>query len=365
MFYADYQYTGNLELIEKYYEPLKHKTLMALENEEGMISTVSPKLNGTLMTQLGFADSTERLKDIVDWPPAQKDTGWKLATAEGERDGFVFLPVNTVINSLYYQNMKIMAEFAQLLGKPAEALDFEARAIRVKKAINDHLFYQEGGYYRDGIGTDHGSVHANMMPLAFGIVPDAHQESVANYVKSRGMACSVYGSQYLLEGLYEAGEGQYALDLMRATNDRSWWNMIQIGSTVSLEAWDMKYKPNADWNHAWGATPANIIPRYLWGIQPKEAGFGVVQIRPQMGDLTYSTITVPSLHGKIKGSFQHVNNRLTRYAIELPANVVGEFSLDFSPNASVTLNGEKVSLAFGSIRLEPGVNEIEIRINSF
>jgi alpha-L-rhamnosidase len=31
MFYQDYMYTGDTELIEKYYEPLKHKTLMALE----------------------------------------------------------------------------------------------------------------------------------------------------------------------------------------------------------------------------------------------------------------------------------------------------------------------------------------------
>ncbi len=36
LFYQDYMYTGNLELIEEYYEPLKHKTLMALANEEGI-----------------------------------------------------------------------------------------------------------------------------------------------------------------------------------------------------------------------------------------------------------------------------------------------------------------------------------------
>jgi len=31
----------------------------------------------------------------------------------------------------------------------------------------------------------------------------------------------------------------------------------------------------------------------------------------------------------------------------------------------VTVNGEPVSLSFGSVRLSPGVNDIEIRINSF
>ncbi|HSO85100.1 MAG TPA: family 78 glycoside hydrolase catalytic domain, partial [Draconibacterium sp.] len=126
MFYQDYMYTGNTELIEKYYEPLKHKTLMELEVQEGLISTHSPKLTGAFMAKLGFADTTQRVRDIVDWPPAQKDTGWKLPKEwpQGERDGFVFTPVNTVINSFYYMNMVIMAEFARLLNKPDEELDF-------------------------------------------------------------------------------------------------------------------------------------------------------------------------------------------------------------------------------------------------
>ncbi len=361
MFYQDYMYTGNRELIEKYYEPLKHKTLMALEYEEGLISTSSPKHNGELMTQLGFADSSKRLRDIVDWPPA----GWSKVAKEGERDGFVFKPINTVINSFYYKNMLIMAEFARLLKKPDEELDFKLRAIKVKKSINDKLFNKAGGYYTDGVGTDHGSVHANMLPLAFNIVPEAYQSSVAEYIKTRGMACSVYGAQYLMEALYNARAADYALELMTATHDRSWYNMIKIGSTISLEAWDMIYKPNADWNHAWGAAPANIIPRGLWGIQPKTPGFGIVSINPQMGKLEYSSITVPTLKGEIKGEYMRLDARFTKYTLELPANMAGEFSIDFSSQSVVSLNGEVVHLSFGSIRLNPGLNVIEIKVNSF
>jgi alpha-L-rhamnosidase len=68
MFYQDYMYTGNTELIEKYYEPLKHKTLMELEYDDGLISTHSPNLTGEFMAKLGFADTTQRIRDIVDWP---------------------------------------------------------------------------------------------------------------------------------------------------------------------------------------------------------------------------------------------------------------------------------------------------------
>jgi hypothetical protein len=367
LFWEDYMYTGNTELVEKYYEQLKHKTLMALENEEGLISTHSKKLNGELMASLGFADTTQRLRDIVDWPPAQKDTGWKLPKdwQQGERDGFVFMPFNTVINSFYYKNLMIMAEFARLLNKTSDELDFRFRAGRTKKAINEKMFNKTGGFYNDGIGTDHGSVHANMLPLAFGIVPDEYRESVVKHVKSRGMGCSVYGAQFLLDGLYNAGAADYALELMTATHDRSWWNMIKVGSTITMEAWDMKYKPNSDWNHAWGAAPANIIQRQLWGITPKTPGFGIVQVRPQLGSLKYSTITVPTIRGQIKGEFKKVNNGLTQYFIELPANMIGEFSIKLSSDDVVTLNGETVNPMFGSVRLNPGENKIVIQVNSF
>ncbi len=365
MMYQDYYYTGNTGLIEKYYEPMKHKTLIGLAREDGLISSSSEKVNDAYMAQLGFTDTSNRLRDIVDWPPAQKDTGWKLSTEEGERDGHQMLPINTVVNAFFYQNMKIMEELAHVLGKTDDETEFALIAAKVKKAINEKLFDKEKGIYIDGEGATHSSLHANMMPLAFGLVPEKYEQSVVDFIKSRGMACSVYGSQFLLEGLYKAGAGEYALGLMTATHDRSWWNMIEIGSTITLEAWDMKYKPNADWNHAWGAAPANIIPRYLWGIRPKTPGFGIIEIQPQMANLKHSTIKVPTLKGTVKGEYEYVNARRKKYTIEIPANAVAEFSIQSASNEVVQLNGQKVNPAFGSVRLEPGVNHIEINVNSF
>ncbi len=365
MMYQDYMYTGNTEMIEKYYERLKVKTLMALEVEDGFISIESPNHNGEFLLSLGFPDSTTRLRDIVDWPPESNSFGGIKKYQKGERDGYVFKRINTVVNGFYYHNMKIMAQFATALNKPSEALDFEFRAAQVKKSINEQLFDEEEGYYVDGLGTDHGSLHANMILLAFDAVPDSRKKSVVEHVKSRGMACSVYGAQYLMEALYKAGEANYAHELMSATHDRSWYNMIKIGSTITLEAWDMKYKVNADWNHAWGAVPANIIPRYLWGIQPKAPGYGVASIKPQMGSLKSSSIEVPTVKGNIKGEYKFVNNRLQTYTIEVPANMVAEFEMNVPANKAIRLNGEKVSMAFGSIRLTPGTHRIELVVNSF
>jgi arylsulfatase A-like enzyme len=360
LIYADYMYTGNTELIERYYDALKHKSLYELSNEDGLIT--STKVDAEFMKKLGFPEGYKKpLTDIVDWPGAN----FNGSKTKGERDGFVFKPYSTVINSFFYENMKIMAEFAQILGKTQEALDFEYRAAKAKKAVNEQMFDKKRGIYVDGIGTDHASLHANMMPLAFGLVPEEHFESVVNYVKSRGMACSVYGAQFLMDGLYNAGEADYALDLLTDTSDRSWYNMIKIGSTITLEAWDNKYKNNLDWNHAWGAVPANVIPRGLWGIKPKTPGFGVTTIKPQMSKLKNSEIEVPTVRGTIKAKYTYNGARLQTYNIEIPGNMVAEFSLNGLDGKDLIHNGEKVPSAFESIRLAPGNHTIQLKINSF
>ncbi len=361
LLYADYMYTGNSELIARYYEDLKHKTLYELSNEDGLVT--STKVDEAFMFKLGFKPGYNKpLTDIVDWPPA----GWGGDTnTKGERDGFVFRPYSTVINSFFYENMKIMAEFAQILGKPQEVMDFELRAAKVKKALNDQMFDDERGIYVDGIGTDHASLHANMLPLAFGLVPKEHYESVVQFIKSRGMACSVYGVQFLLDGLYNAGEEDYALDLLTSTSERSWYNMIRIGSTITLEAWDNKYKNNLDWNHAWGAVPANAIPRGLWGIKPKTPGFGMATIKPQMSRLKSSSIKVPTVRGTIKGTYTYNGPRLETYEIEIPGNMVAEFSLNDLEGKDFIHNGQKIPTAFDYIRLSPGKHTIQLKINSF
>lgn len=360
LFYYDFLYSGNSESLSNNFEALKHKTLLGLARDDGLITTHSDKLNGAYMTKLGFRDSSQRIKDIVDWPPGQADTGWKLATLEGERDGYELTEINTVVNSYHYFNLKIMAELAGYLDKREDSVFFQTRALKVRAAINEKLFDVSTGKYVDGEGSSHSSLHANMFPLAFGIVPDKHAESVLSFVKSRGMACSVYGAQFLLEGLYFYDEADYAMSLMNSTTDRSWWNMIRIGSTMALEAWDMKYKPNSDWNHAWGTAPANIITRHLWGIQPLVPGYFQVQIKPQIGQLEYSTTKVPTLMGSILASYEKEDGKDQLYVIELPAGMNGIFVLPPVEGQKVRVNGKRVRNACGEVPLSVGLTKIKL-----
>jgi hypothetical protein len=96
-----------------------------------------------------------------------------------------------------------------------------------------------------------------------------------------------------------------------------------VGTTITLEAWDNKYKPNQDWNHAWGAAPANIIPRYLMGIQPIEPGFAKVRIKPQVGSLKTASLDLPTIRGTIHADFESEPGRSFVLNVTLPGNTQG------------------------------------------
>ena len=360
MFYMDYMFTGNMESLEYYYEKLKQKTLLSLSRSDGLIS--SKKITSEIMKELGFTNPNAKLRDIVDWPPGQKDTGWQLANSAGERDGYEMVEINTVVNAFHYQNLQQMSTIAGALGKKEDSLFFIDRAYLVKRSINEKLIDSVQGIYLDGETSTHSSLHANMFPLAFDLVPDNYKESVIEFIKSRGMACSVYGAQYLMEGLYKAGESDYAMSLLTATNDRSWWNMIQSGSTISMEAWDIKYKPNTDWNHAWGAVPANIIPAGVWGIIPVEPGYSKLRIEPQLAGLTNTKIMVPTIRGSIRAEFKQVEGS-DEFTIDLPGNMQSEFVFPIPEKSIIYLNGDRIDNYIGLLNLFPGTNRISIKSN--
>lgn len=348
MFYYDYLYTGDTKPIIKNYDKLKVKSLIQLEREDGLITTKSDKLNDGLMKALGFADPKKRIKDIVDWPIA-------------ERDYYEMADVNTVVNAFYYQNLLLMAKIAGAINKYEDSIFFSSKAEKVKQVINAKLIDKTTGLYVDGIGSSHSSLHANMYPLAFDLVPEENLKEVIDFIKSKGMKCSVYGAQYLLEGLCKNNETEYALDLITNTEgDRNWYNMIRSGSTITLEAWDRKYKPNLDWNHAWATAPANIIVRYIWGITPGTPGFNEIKIHPRLNYLHYSEIKVPTINGCVFAEYINDNVKGQVFRIDVPSNTKATFYITGKPYR-IKLNDKIVDIFDDYLVLYNGKNIIELK----
>jgi alpha-L-rhamnosidase len=317
MAHADWMQTGDTNWLASHYPALKIKLSLARERGDGLVVSTAQQVAH---------------EDIVDWP-------------KGERDDYVFTPVNTVVNAFHLRALALMADLARALHKDAEAAHFAARERAGRVAFQKKLFNSKLGLYRDGEGTDHASLHANLFPLAFGLVPVEQCPHVAQWLGERGMVCSVYAAQYLLEGLFENGCASNALALITAPGDRSWKHMVDSGTTITWEAWDQRYKPNLDWTHAWGAAPANLLPRFVLGVQPLAPGWKRILLRPEPGSLQSCSGKVPTPRGPVLVNWSRGNS--FRLAFALPGKIPVRIELPTAKTSSVWLDGKEVA----SVRL--------------
>lgn len=325
----DYLYTGEIRVAAKHYEALKTKLLMEQARTDGLLVASA----------------------IVDWPAGERDNYNKNVT-DPENPKQVGPMVNTVANAFYCHALGQMAFLAEALGKRDDAAYFREAAEKVHAAFQRVFFDSARGLYIDGEGSDHASQHANFFPLAFGLVPERNIDAVATFIVSKGMACSVYGAQYLLEALFATGRDDHAIGLMSARGPRTWLRMIEEGSTMTWEAWGPEFKPNLTWNHAWGAAPANIISRFVLGVRPLEPGFSKILVSPRLGPLQWIKGAVPTPHGPLKIEA----DREGRIALSVPLQSIAVLELPAS--ARVIVNGVMDSTppleGIRSIRLPAG-----------
>jgi len=333
---ADYWNTGNTDVIRTYYDDLKAKTMIALETGNGLISTRTGLQTKEFLESIHF--NGKGLIDIVDWPHGGS------TLPGGETDNYDFKDFNTVVNAFYYKSLVNMSEMSKAIEKQSDADLFSKKASVVKIAFNRYFFDNKHGYYVDGIGSAHASLHANLYALCFGLVPEKNQSSVIEYIKSKGMVCGVYSSNYLMEALFNYGQTDYAFNLLTSDTDRSWLNMIRVGTTMTTEAWDNKYKSNNGWSHAWSASPVHIIPRKIMGIEPAEPGFGRIVIKPRPGLLTYAKAKLPTIRGEIYVDFIQNVSKSFELNVNIPANTQAQVYIPkIADRYKLTLDGKKVN----------------------
>lgn len=326
--WRDYLATGDDTTLARDFDAMVDRQLSAAINPAGLVEKdpgQSSQVNG----------------DLVDWPKANLD-------------GYVFTRVNTVINTWQYDALMALANIAQVLGRFAERERFVRQAERMKHAMNAMLLRPDGSY-RDGLETDHGAQHATAYPLAAGITPAGLRASAGKLLASQGMRMSVYGAQFLLDALFNAGEERAAIALMTSREQFSWLHMMDdLHATIAMEAWDPAIKPNTTFSHAWGTAPANVIPRHVVGLEVVEPGASHLRIAPKPGDLTWFKATLPTIRGAVAVNYARQGPVLLD--ITLPPNVTAELSLQglrLSAGERIGIDGDAMETT-GIHRLRPG-----------
>ena len=257
-----------------------------------------------------------------DWcvPPATLD---EVITKDPFR-----VTEGTLISSCYYYYI------CKMMGMSNEA-------EKTKSAINN-TFLHDSRYAN-------GTVTANLLPLAMGIVPIDQEEAVRkNFIqKVKGRSgeahinCGVIGISWLMRYLSKIGRGDLAWQIASTKTYPGWGYMVENGATTIWELWNGNTaNPSMNsGNHV--MMLGDLIPwayEYLAGIapDPEHPGFKHVIMHPDfsISNLDGVTAAYPSLYGEIKSRWIR-NGDYIIWDVTIPANTTATLWLPNGKNENI------------------------------
>ena len=278
-----YIQTGNLEFLKANYAKIKKVATY--------VDTYTNANTGLIHNLAGGKGPYEY--GIIDWPATMR-YGYDMTTE-----------ARTVINAYAYADFTVIAKIAEVTGNTADAAIFKQKAEAIKSAFNKK-FINADGVYTDGLlpnGTlsTHVSQHANMFPLALGMVPQANLKATIAAVKQRKMNAGMVTVRFLTEALGESGEAAHLLELYTNPEWDGWAQTIAKGGTATWEAWDA-LETNQSMCHPWGTAGLSGIQRYVLGVKAVKPQYELIEVKPLdfEGKLTHASGTVTTDKGLIE-----------------------------------------------------------------
>jgi len=269
-----------------------------------------------------------------------------------------------ISTAYYYKILELMRKFALLQDKKADAAQFESLANKVESAFNHHFFQRDSMFYGNNTAT------ANLLPLAFGMIPEEMIPAVKkqllgsilhNNNYNAHIPTGVIGSQWILRELAAMGRADIAFQL--ASNDTypSWGYMAKKGATTIWELWngDTANPEMNSGNHV--MLLGDFIPfcyENMAGIKSDEeqVGFKKIVMKPSydIRELSFVKASYLTPYGEVKSSWRK-NSEQLEWTVSIPTNSRAEVHFP-SNSVKIRLDGTvlKEQEATGIHRKDPG-----------
>ncbi|MFV8466056.1 family 78 glycoside hydrolase catalytic domain [Flavobacterium sp. LB1P62] len=252
-------------------------------------------------------------------------------------------------SAFYYQLLGIMKKFAKIANAEADIVHYEDLSIRIKIAFNAKYLNVATNNYANN------TVTANVLPLAFGLVPENLKEKVfqsmvheVEVTKNGHISTGVIGTQFLMRTLTNFGRGDLAYKLASNKTYPSWGYMVENGATTIWELWNGNTADPTmnSQNHV--MLLGDLLIWYyenMAGIKsnPETPGFKQIIMKPDFkAGLTYVNASYESIYGLIKSDWKTSKTNLV-WKIIIPANSSALVYLPTTNASDVKVNNEKVS----------------------
>jgi alpha-L-rhamnosidase len=297
-----YMETGDRTFLSTQYDKLKDIADYVERSRSATTGLVTNLVGGSGAYQYG----------IVDWPSPM-------------RFGYDMTAARTVVNSWAYADNDIVSKIAAELGNPGDRDTYRNRAAALRAAINGQLI-DATGVYVDGLSaaatrSTHVSQHANMFPLALGIVPGAQVGSVIARVEALHMSVGMVTVWWLVRALGEADQGPALVDLFTNANNLGWARCLSRGATATWESWTADAGTDSQ-SHPWGAAGLYGFVRYILGVTPLLPQYQQVRIKPLDFQAALPTASgrVPTDRGDITVAWDRNPSRFFM-TVGIPVNV--------------------------------------------
>jgi alpha-L-rhamnosidase len=221
--------------------------------------------------------------------------------------------VNALASTAYYARFaRIASDAARVLGNDADAARYEALFGRIRADFNAR-FLGTDGVYREKVDEPYTQT-AQILPLAFDLVPDAQRAAVAarladDVVKNRGgnAYVGVLGARYVLPVLTATGHPEAAFTAATQTDEPSWgyWTDV-LGFTSLGEDWTAGTRSRN--HHMFGAIVQWLYEDYA-GLRPLAPGYATIEFRPGVSasDRGPLAATFDSVRGPIATRWQRTD----------------------------------------------------------
>lgn len=342
-----YQQFGDEESIKNHY-PYMKKWMDYMEQNY---------LKNDLMTKDKYGDwcvPPESLEIIRSQDPTRLTDGEVLSSA------------------FYYHLLQIMKKFAEISRQnQADITHYNELSQRIKQAFNTKYFN------RDTYSYANNTVTANVLPLAFGMVPDDLQDKIfqnmvhqVEVVKNGHVSTGVVGIQFLMRTLTEFGRGDLAYKLASNTTYPSWGYMVENGATTIWELWNGNTadpEMNSQ-NHV--MLLGDLMIWYyenMAGIKshPEAPGFKQVIMKPDFeAGLSYVNASYKSIHGLIKSHWKKNKNKLD-WDIVIPANTSALVYLPTTSASKVKINKDRLDKTSVNYKTEENKLVLELKSGTY
>lgn len=167
---------------------------------------------------------------------------------------------------------------------------YESAAAKIRTAFNERFLNKEKGIYETGEfdETSERSRYrqtSNLVPLAFGLVPEEEKEKVMAHLTEdiirRGyhLDTGCIGTKFLLPVLFDNGFADIAYRLLTQTTYPSWGYMLSDPGDACWETWEPTTRSR---NHYFLGSYDESFFTHLAGIREVKNGFTECVIKPEI-----------------------------------------------------------------------------------